>query len=132
MLLSDLDPWPRQAFTRLPGPIPSTASLAVMRSLLSAGRSQEADAWMQVLWEKGLKDWLVRWVKLPTLLRKDQDKKGHVEGQYDYRASEVNALLASWGKALIAAKNAKRVAAVKQELNEVQPGLAELLSGHVK
>jgi hypothetical protein len=129
MLLSDLDPWPRQAFTRLPGPIPSTASLAVMRSLLSAGRPEEADAWMQVLWEKGLKDWLVRWVKLPALPGKGRDKKAQVEGQYDYRASEVNALLASWGKALIAAKNAKRVAAVKQELNEVQPGLAGLLSG---
>lgn len=132
MLLSDLDPWPRQAFTRLPGPIPSPASLAVMRSLLSSGRPQEADAWMQVLWEKGLKDWLVRWVKLPTLPVKSRDKKVQVEGQYDYRASEVNDLLADWGEALSAARNAKRVAAVRQELEDIRPGLAGMLSGAVK
>ncbi len=137
MLLSDLDSWPCQAFARLPGPIPGKASLEVMRSLLSTGRPEEADAWAQVLWEKGLKDWLVQWEKLAPRSSKDKDEKGHVkkgqvEGPYDYRASEVNGILAYWGKALIAERNAKRVATVKQGLEDIHPRLAEMISGIAK
>jgi hypothetical protein len=127
ILLTNLDPWPHQAFARLPGPIPGTASNAVMRSLLAAGRAQEADAWAQVLWERGLKDWLTRWAKLPPRPATRQEV-----GPYDHRASEVNGLLAYWGKALSAARDAKRLTAVRQEIEDLHPGLSKIFSGTAK
>ncbi len=121
-LLASLETWPRQRGLRLPGPIPLSAAKAVVEVFLQQGRQKDLDAWMQVLWERGLKDWVTQWAALPPLSRKAPG------GRLDRDAPEVKKLLATWGQALSTQGHKLRLASLTQELEGLRPGLSGLLS----
>jgi hypothetical protein len=116
-ILTHLEPWPYQSFLPLPGPIPGSASKAVLETLLAAGRREEADAWCQRLWEHGLQSFLEHWVKLPPQAEAVQD-----ESLFGQRIAEAQQILALWGKALTG--RSPRAEAVRRQLETVKPGLA--------
>jgi hypothetical protein len=121
-VLTSLEPWPYQSFVPLPGPIPGATSKAVLETLLAAGRREEADAWCQRLWDKGLQGLLERWVKLPP-----RPGAGKDANFLDQRIAEAKQILGLWGKAL--AGRPTRSEAVRLQLEALKPGLAALLGG---
>ncbi|MDP2877696.1 MAG: hypothetical protein Q8O00_16015, partial [Holophaga sp.] len=121
-LLATLDTWPRQVGVRLPGPIPSAASAAVMRVLREQRRYEELGAWVEVLWERGLKEWLVQWASLPSPRKLGQFSS------LDSAAPHVKRLLAAWGEALTKQGQKARLASLRTELDALRPGLSALLS----
>ncbi len=122
-LLSTLETWPHQRGLRVPGPIPLVASKAVMGVFRSQERHQDLDAWMQVLWERGLKAWVTQWASLPPLGKK-------AEGvSLDRAALDVKQMLAAWGDALAKQGQKARLAALRQDLENIRNGLSALLQG---
>jgi len=122
-LLSNLEIWPRQLGQRLPGPLPVAASRAVVEVLRTQGRFDEMDAWMQVLWDGGLEAWMTQWATLPALGRRQQS------GPLDRMAPEVRQMISAWGEALSKQGKKPRLAALRQQLETLRPGLSALLSG---
>ncbi len=122
-LLSDLEIWPRQLGQRLPGPLPIAASRAVVEVLRTQGRFDELDAWMEVLWDRGLETWMTQWAGLPSLGRRQQS------GPLDRVAPEVGKMFSAWGEALTKQGKKTRLAALGQRLEALRPGLSALLSG---
>jgi|GEM_PF-3476349 len=120
-LLSTLEAWPKQKGLRLPGPIPSNASRAVLGVLRSQGRPGDLDAWMQVLWKGGLKAWMAQWAALPTLGK-------NAEGTtLDRTAPEVQQMMAAWADALTKQGQMARMSALREELEAMRSGLSALL-----
>ena len=121
-LLSALETWPRQRALRLPGPLPCATSKAVIGVLRSQGRYSDLDAWMQTLWENGLKTWMAQWVALPLL------EENAMGSALDRTALEVTPLLAAWGEALAKQGQNARLTSLRAELENLRPGLASMLS----
>jgi len=119
-LLATLEPWPRMGGHGLAGPVPGPVSFAMGLTLATSGRNREIDAWMQALWSRGLRGFLVRWAGLSTA-------GGKTRSDFETQGMQVPELLAGWGKAIRAAGDAKRLASVRFDLEEIRPGLGDLL-----
>ncbi len=120
-LLAGLEPWPRMGGYGLAGPVPALASVAVGRVLAASGRNRDLDGWMRVIWSRGLSAFLADWASLPA-------RRGRDRSDFDTQALLVPELLAGWGKALRKAGDAKRLSAVRFDLEEIREGLGAILS----
>jgi hypothetical protein len=121
-LLASMETWPRQLANRLPGPLPASVSLSVIQSLQREGRLADVKAWMSVVWERGLKDWLIQWAALtPQATGADTDV-------YDRTTRQVKPLLAAWGQALNGQGDMRQLNSLRQELETIKPGLSAFLT----
>ena len=122
-VLAGIETFPYQLGVRVPGPLPAAISLGVVKSLEDQNRFLEVDAWMQILWERGLKSWLSTWVSLPALPSKSSG------GWLDRAAPDVQKLFAVWGRALRKSGRTKALGSLRWELESLKPGLGNLLGG---
>lgn len=120
-VLDGLETFPRQLGVRLPGPIPAHLCQALVKMLEEQERFQEVDAWMQIVWDRGLKSWLRTWSSLPQLAPSSQG------GWFDQAAPDVRSLLSSWGKSMEKTGRVKAKESIRWELDSIKPGLGMLL-----
>jgi hypothetical protein len=103
------------------GPLPLDAAARVAKRLKALNRWKELEAWCRAFWEGGLRK------VLPDLLSSSGNGRfmsNTGEGALQRMGS---GLLQPWIEALEHTKAKGRIAALRQDLDEVQPGLAKRL-----
>ncbi len=120
-VLATLETFPYQLGAQLPGPLPAPVSLAVVEALSAQNRFLEVDAWMHILWERGLKSWLSKWASMPPLPKQDSG------GWLDRAAPEVQRMISDWGGAMRNMGRTQELKSLRWELESMRPGLGSLL-----
>jgi hypothetical protein len=90
-----------------------------MNQLVNQGKTKEADAWAQVVFDKGLKEWLERWAHIPPIASTD------ISDVYDQTFKDVEPFLLRWSDVFVTKSNSKRALAVKDQLTVINQSLAE-------
>jgi len=121
-LLRDMSTWPYRFGTRLPGPIWEPAISTAVRALGEGKRHGELDAFMEVVWDRGLRDFLEARMKGP------EGPASGARALFNMRLDFIRPWMEAWGRALRALPDPRRLKEIQSRLELIQPGLASLLS----